>query len=129
MTPAHLLIAQAVRTEAQGEILDLSWGRIVWTVSRSLGNSGALTFGRVLIRADQANQIHRHPNCDELLHVISGRIEHSLGDELPIMHPGDTTSIPAGVHNVRALDGRDADMVIAFSSADRETESQGDAIA
>ena len=125
-----LPIAQAVRTHAQGEVLDLSWGRIVWTAARSLGNSATMTFGRVLIRANQANQIHRHPNCDEILHVITGRIEHSLGDELLVINPGDTINIPAGVwHNARALDGVDADMAICFSSADRQTESKDESIA
>lgn len=130
VTPANLTISQATRTEAQGEVLDLSWGRIVWTVARTLGNSATMTFGRVLIRANQANQIHRHPNCDEILHLITGRIEHSLGDELLVMNPGDTINIPAGVwHNARALDGVDADMAICFSSADRQTESKDESIA
>lgn len=35
-------------------------------------------------------------------------------------------SIPAGQwHNARALDGVDAEMVICFFSADRETEFEG----
>jgi quercetin dioxygenase-like cupin family protein len=119
-------LAQAVCRALDGEVLDLPWGKIVWTASRDLGNSTTMTFGRVTIAAHQANQIHRHPNCDEILHVLTGRIEHSLRDELTVMEPGDTIAIPAGVwHNARALDGVAADMAIAFSSADRTTESKG----
>jgi len=110
-----------------GEVLDLPWGRIIWLVSRSLGNSATMTFGLVTIKAGAANAVHRHPNCDEILHVLRGRIEHTLGDQYYVMKAGDTISIPAGVwHNARALDGAEAEMVICFSSADRETESSGE---
>ena len=110
---------------ADGEVLDLPWGRIVWLVSGSQGNSETMTFGRVTIRAGQANPRHRHPNCDEVLHLLSGRLEHSLGDETFVMEPGDTISIPTGVwHNARALGDADAEMVISFSSPDRQTEGE-----
>ena len=108
---------------SDGELLDQPWGKLTWLASRSLGNSTTMTFGRVVIPADQANPRHRHPNCDEILHLLSGRLEHSLNDRKFFVEPGDTVSIPAGDwHNAKALDGVDAEMVICFSSADRETE-------
>ena len=110
---------------ADGEVLDFDWGRIVWLASGGLGNSETMTFGRVTIKAGQANPRHRHPNCDEILHLLSGRLEHSLGDERFPMEPGDTVSIPTGIfHNARSIGDEDAVMIIAFSSADRETEGE-----
>ncbi len=127
MNPNPSVNSALVRS-ADGEPLDLPWGRIVWTVSRQLGNSTQLTFGRVTIKAGHENNLHRHPNCDEVLHVVSGRIEHAIGERLWVMEPGDSISIPAGAwHNARALGDEDADLVICFSSADRETESREDA--
>ena len=112
-----------VRKLADGELLDQPWGKLTWLASRKLGNSTTMTFGRVIIPADQTNPRHRHPNCDEILHLLTGRLEHSLDDERFFIEPGDTISIPAGTwHNAKALDGVDAEMVICFSSADRETE-------
>lgn len=106
-----------------GILIDQPWGKLTWLASRELGNSATMTFGRVIIPAGQMNPRHRHPNCDEILHLLSGRLAHSLGDKKFILNPGDTISIPAGQwHNARALDGIDAEMVICFSSADRETE-------
>jgi quercetin dioxygenase-like cupin family protein len=111
---------------SSGEVLALPWGRITWLVAGSIGNSDKLTFGTVLIKAHHANPIHRHPNCDEILHVVCGKIEHTLGDKRFVMKAGDTISIPAGIlHNARALGDTDAEMVICFSSADRQTESGG----
>ena len=119
----HAMNTSPVRTFAEGIMIDQPWGKLTWLASRELGNSTTMTFGRVTIPADQTNPRHRHPNCDEILHLISGRLEHSLGDEKFLLNPGDTILIPAGQwHNSRALHGVDAEMVICFSSADRATE-------
>jgi quercetin dioxygenase-like cupin family protein len=92
-------------------------------VSRELGNSKQMTFGRVVIPAGTMNPRHRHPNCDEILHLISGRQEHTLGDQHFQLDPGDTICIPVGQwNNARTLPESDAEMVICFSSADRQTE-------
>lgn len=113
-------------TIKSGEILDLPWGRITWLVSHSLHNSETMTVGRVMIKAGHGNPVHRHPNCDEVLHVLHGRIEHTLGAAKYVMYAGDAISIPAGEwHNARALDEIDAEMVICFSSANRTTETSG----
>ena len=108
-----------------GQRLEFSWGSITWLASRDLGNSQTMTFGRVLIRAGDANPRHRHPNCDEILHLTAGRLEHSLGEQSFIMEAGDTISIPTGVlHNARALGEADAEMIICFSSPERATEGE-----
>lgn len=107
-----------------GETLNFDWGQIVWLISGAQGSSNVMTFGRVTIRAGQANPRHFHPNCDEILHLLSGQIEHSLGDQKLTMNPGDTISIPAGiVHNARTLSQTDAVMLICFDSATRETQA------
>jgi len=95
----------------------------VWTASRGVGNSTSMSFGRVTIRAGHENPLHRHPNCDEILHVLSGRIEHALAGEWMTLEPGDSISIPQGIwHRARAIGDQDAELVICFSSADRMTE-------
>lgn len=117
-----------VKRGNEANVTVLPWGTLAWHVSRAQGNSQVMTFGRATIRAGMSNPRHRHPNCDEILHVVSGSIEHWLGEESFILQAGDTMSIPAGMwHRARALDGSDAVMVIAFSSADRETEFGGTA--
>lgn len=114
-----------ITTSNHGEVLDFDWGQIVWLISGAQGSSGTMTFGRVTIKAGHANPRHRHPNCDEILHLLSGQIEHSLGDETFIMNAGDTISIPTGVlHNARTISAEDALMVICFSSPDRQTEAE-----
>jgi quercetin dioxygenase-like cupin family protein len=97
-----------------------SWGRLEWMVSGPMGNSETMTVGRCYIDPGQANPRHHHPECDEVLHVLEGTIEHSADDQLVRMGPGDTISIPQGVvHNARNVGDTQAVFVIAFSSANR----------
>ena len=80
-----------------------------------------------MIRPGRENPRHYHPNCDEILYVAEGTIEHTSGDDAFPMNAGDAISIPAGVtHNARNVGQADAVLMIAFSSADRETVPSGE---
>jgi quercetin dioxygenase-like cupin family protein len=97
------------------------WGRLVWMVSGALGNSNTMTVGKCFIRPGCENPPHHHPNCDEILHVVRGRIEHRIDDEYIEMKAGDTISIPAGrIHNARNTGTEEAEFMISFSSAHRQ---------
>lgn len=97
------------------------WGRLDWMVSGAIGNSDTMTVGRCTILPGEQNPPHVHPNCDEVLHVLQGRIDHRLGDETLSMGPGDTISIPTGtVHNARNIGAEPAVLMIAFSTPDRQ---------
>ena len=106
-------------------MLEFDWSRIEWLASHALGNSQTMTVGRVTIRAGNRNFVHRQPNCDEVLHLLRGRLEHSLGEEIFPMEMGDTISIPTGAwHNARAIGTQDAVMLVCYSSAIRQTETR-----
>lgn len=108
---------------ADAESMDAPWGSLRWLASSKIGNSTTMTFGRVTLPAGQGSPMHRHPNCDEILHLLSGKIEHTLEDQRFILEPGDTISIPTGLwHNATVLSETDAELIICFSSADRQTE-------
>ena len=68
-----------------------------------------------------ANPRHYHTTCEEVLTLLAGQIEHTMGDEQVVMEPGDTLVVPAGVpHNATCVSSTDADMIVAYSSADRD---------
>lgn len=113
-TVRYLLPAGDVKPE------DQPWGRLEWYASRALGNSTHVTTGQATIRPGKANPAHWHPNCDEVLHVLSGRIMNRMGDKEFEMKAGDTVVIPEGViHNARNIGTEDAVLSIAYNSADR----------
>lgn len=97
------------------------WGELSWFAGSAVGLSESVTLGRCVIRAGQQNQRHSHPNCEEVLALVSGTILHSLGDDRYEMHPGDTIAIPAGVpHHAVNVGVGDAVMTIAYPTAHRE---------
>jgi quercetin dioxygenase-like cupin family protein len=112
---------EGITRRGQGTTDTQSWGRLVWMVSGALGNSDTTTLGRCYIDVGQENPRHFHPNCDEVLHVLSGEIEHSFGDEVVPMRAGDTISIRQGtLHNAKNIGSEEAVFVIAFSTPDRQ---------
>ena len=106
--------AEAARTET-------SWGSLRWLASREIGNVSNLTLGRVVIRRGQSNPRHAHPTCEEVLYLLAGRLEHTVGEQTVTLRPGDTLAIPAGVfHNARSTGDEDADMIVTYSTGERD---------
>ena len=115
----------SVTLAGQGDRQEFDWGVIEWFASGPMGNSRTMTFGKVMIKSGSENPRHGHPNCEEILHLLSGKIEHTVGDESVVMNPGDTISIPIDVvHNAKSIGEEDAVMIISFSSADRKAEGE-----
>ncbi len=97
------------------------WGRLEWMVAGSIGNSDTLTVGKCFIRPGMNNPVHHHPNCDEVLHVIKGRIRHRVDGEFTEMTAGDTISIPKGaVHNATNIGDEECELLICFDTAERQ---------
>ena len=106
-----------------GEVHDYDWGGVVWLIAKRLGNSDQQSFGRVTVFGGQKIPNHRHVDSDEVLHLISGRFEQQVGEDVYTLEPGDTISIPAGAwHRAQALGDAEAVGVISFNSADHQTE-------
>ncbi len=98
-----------------------TWGSLTWLASRDLGNAADLTLGRVVIRRGCANPSHCHPNCEEVLYLLHGRLEHYLGPQKILLAAGDTLHIPASVlHHAANIGDDDADMIVAYSAGTRQ---------
>ncbi len=109
--------------EAAARRITEDWGSLIWLANRKIGNAEGLTLGRVIIKKGCSNPRHSHPNCEEALYLLSGRLEHTLGDEKVILGPGDTIVLNAGVpHNATSIGQEDADMIVAYSSGVRGFE-------
>ncbi len=108
-----------------GETIELDWGTINWIASGSLGNAGQMTFGKVVIKAGCSNPMHWHPGCEEILHLLSGRLAHDIGPDTHEMAPGDTIVIGADAeHRARALGDEDAVMLVVYPTPNREVRNE-----
>ncbi len=114
--------SQGVVRKEDVEVIEEPWGRLQWLVSGEGGTSKELTLGQVTFKPGQGNPTHQHPNCEEILYVVSGELEHSLPDGgTVVLHPGDCIVLPPKVkHMARNVGDEEAVVVVCFSSAHRE---------
>jgi quercetin dioxygenase-like cupin family protein len=95
--------------------------KIKWLFSGKTAPDAAQTLGYVVIEPGQKNPLHSHPNCEELLYLISGELDHSLEDAVYRLKPGDSIRVPAGVkHDARCVSAEPATMVVIYSVPNRE---------
>lgn len=115
-----------IQTADKAEIMEFPWGELTWYASSTIGNSQEMTVGKCVLKTGESNPVHQHPNCAEVLVVMKGKILHTgPEDEMVEMNEGDTVSAPAGVlHNAKNIGDTNAELFIAFSSADRETQGE-----
>jgi oxalate decarboxylase/phosphoglucose isomerase-like protein (cupin superfamily) len=120
--PQGTVVPKSVVTRAADRVnAKQAWGELFWHTSAAMKNSAVMTTGTVIIKPGQGNPRHYHPNCDEILSVVSGRIEHTMNEVTVVLEAGDTVSIPRGaLHNAKNIGEVDAVLTIAFDSAYRE---------
>ena len=113
----HLRTAQ----EAADKRIDEAWGSLNWLASQAIGNAQGVTVGRVVIKRGCSNPRHSHHNCEEVLHLLQGKLEHTMGDDTIILKAGDTLVVRASVpHSAVSIGDDDADMIVAYSSGVRD---------
>lgn len=100
-----------------------AWGDIHWLTSKQANGARELTLGRTVVEPGGRNPLHRHPNCEEVLYVVAGEIEHYVeGTPRARMKAGEAILIPRNLrHQAINAGGDPAELLVAFSSAERET--------
>ena len=122
-TTAPIELQDVLRRAHQHEVITEDWGTLSWVASKPLGNAEGLTVGRATIKPGQTNPRHRHPKSEEVLYLLKGRINHSLGDKTIIMSAGDVITIAPGVfHNATCIGSEDAEMIVVYSQGTRGFE-------
>lgn len=106
----------------EGEALQFPWGAIKWLCNDQIDPKAEMTFGIVYLHAGESNPIHYHPNCEELIYVLSGQCDHQLGHEVLALKEGMMLRIPQDVkHNAVNTGWGPVTMVLCYSAADRQT--------
>jgi quercetin dioxygenase-like cupin family protein len=96
---------------------------IHWLASKAASGARELTFGITSIQPGGGSPLHRHPNCEEVLHMLRGEIDQVVeGTENLRMKAGDTITIPKNVKHCAINVGTEpAEMIVVFSSPERQT--------
>jgi len=98
------------------------WGTLQWVCSAKLSPGAQQTVGLCRILPGKGNPRHYHPNCEEVLYMISGCGRHSVENEVVELRAGMTIRIPLGItHNLENPGPEPIECLISFSSGDRKT--------
>jgi mannose-6-phosphate isomerase-like protein (cupin superfamily) len=101
---------------------DFEWGTLQWLSNGRLFRGAEQTFGICSLRPGCGNPRHYHPNCEEVLHVLSGHGIHSFEEGQVELQSGMTIRIPLGVtHNLTNTGTEPMVCAISFNSGNRET--------
>jgi quercetin dioxygenase-like cupin family protein len=84
-----------VREHVAPEILD--WGQLRWLSHPPSTGAGQLTVIDVTLAPGKGHDFHRHPDQEEVLLIIAGRVEQWVDREKRILGPGDSAFVPKGV--------------------------------
>jgi quercetin dioxygenase-like cupin family protein len=121
MTTPTQSAAGILASRGAGQLAEFSWGAIEWLFNGELAPGAEQTLGYVEIAPGQKNPLHAHPNCEELLYLIEGELDHSLEGEVYRMQPGQAIRVPAGAqHDARNVGATTARMVIIYSDPARQ---------
>jgi quercetin dioxygenase-like cupin family protein len=111
-----------VTDAAQLPLEQSAWGTLQWVCNEKLMPGAAQTVGLAAILPGKQNPVHYHPNCEEVLYVISGQGLHSYDGQTVLLKAGMTIRIPANVkHNLMNTGTETLRTLISFSSGDRKT--------
>jgi mannose-6-phosphate isomerase-like protein (cupin superfamily) len=131
---AALLAAMAARSDTPAAVQRFDsiqetkypWGWIRWMMNNKVDTGAAQTFGIVEIAGKGRNTLHKHPNCEELLYVLSGTATHLIGDKKVSIQKGDLIRVPPNTpHMAIVTSSEPLRAVISYSSGDRQVVDLG----
>ena len=97
------------------------FGSVQWVVHEGDPAGAETTIGLATFGAGKSNVQHIHPNCEEVVYVLDGEVEHTLGAQSTLLRAGDLIVVPRGVpHRLLNRSREDVRAYIVFSSPDRQ---------
>jgi quercetin dioxygenase-like cupin family protein len=105
------------------------WGEMSWLVEDRSAPGVGLSVARMALAAGASSPAHSHPNCHEIIHLISGTVEQTAGERRYRMAAGDTVVVaPGEVHRTRNLSEREpAELLICYSAGTRVYQPEPEA--
>jgi mannose-6-phosphate isomerase-like protein (cupin superfamily) len=111
-----------VTDAAQLPLEQNAWGTLQWVCNQKLMPGSEQTVGLATIFPGKQNPVHYHPNCEEVLYVLSGQGLQSYDSRTIQLKAGMTIRIPRQVkHNLRNTGAETLRVLVSFSSGDRQT--------
>ena len=91
-----------------------------WLMEDAIRPDAGLSLARMTVAPGVTSEAHRHPNCSETVHLLSGEVEQRCGEDWVTLRAGETLLIPAGSpHQTRNSKAAPAVLMVAYSSGSR----------
>lgn len=117
-----VVIEKYVVDSSRVEAMTFEWGALQWLVNQESAEDAEMTIGVCTIAPGERNSEHFHPNCEEVLFVLEGECDHTLGDEIVHLTPGMMIRCPADMRHYMVNNGDEPmKALVIFSVPDRET--------
>ena len=87
--------AECLRFVSSPDVIveEFPWGPHSWLVKPPLTDSTNLMLVRVIMPPGTSHQFHRHPNFEEAVYCLEGKLEQWVGDQSRILLPGDVAHV------------------------------------
>ena len=89
--PSKFVIAKDTKLEIN------DWGRLGWLSNPPSTGAKQLTVIDVNLDPGKGHDFHKHPDQEEVILVIAGKVEQWVDRERRILGPGDSAFIPGDV--------------------------------
>ncbi|MEX0852660.1 MAG: cupin domain-containing protein [Bauldia sp.] len=102
----------AIASQTEPEVLD--WGKLRWLSNPPSTGARYLTVIDVTLAPGKGHNFHKHPDQEEVIYVVAGRVEQWVDREKRILGPGDSAYIPADVVHASFNVGKTAASIAAI---------------
>ena len=115
------MIDDQIRRDVGAAADATDFGSVHWAVREGHPRGAELTVGLAVFDAGKSNVEHTHPNCEEVVYILDGQVEHTLGEQTTILRSGDLIVVPRNVpHRLFNTSDAACKTYIVFSSPDRQ---------
>jgi quercetin dioxygenase-like cupin family protein len=81
--------------ESEVEPQKLEWGSLRWLSTPKVTGADELTVIQVTLEPGKGHDFHKHPDQEEVIHVIGGKVEQWIDQQRHNLGPNDSAFIPA----------------------------------
>jgi quercetin dioxygenase-like cupin family protein len=92
-----------------------SWGHSRWVSNPPSTGARQLTVLDAALAPGQAHSFHKHPSQEEVMYVVSGKVEQWIDREKRLLGAGDAAFISAGIVHATFNSGGEARLLVIFS--------------
>ena len=95
-----------------------------WLIDKTVHPEAEISLARMTLAPGALSERHKHSNCSETVHLVSGQIKLLCDNEKSVLQAGDTLLIKRGqAHQMRNITHQPAVMILAYSAGTRNYQA------